>query len=188
MKKTASLTILFLFALVFSIEADENTVKYIPVANPAKLQISFADSDWNGKEVPNGQQCQRFGGSNPSTPRLMIRGIPPGTNVIIMEYSDRSYSPMDKGGHGKIGYRIPDNTKEIIIPSVPGHSFKLPKGFFIISPHQAPAWDKAGAYMPPCSGGMGNSYYVTVNAVHQSTPERKEFKLLGYAVLELGEY
>jgi hypothetical protein len=95
---------------------------------------------------------------------------------------------MDNGGHGKIGYRISENTKEITIPSVPGHSFDLPESFFIVSPHQAPHWDKAGAYMPPCSGGAGNSYYVTVNAVYQATPERKEFKLLGQAVLELGKY
>ena len=95
---------------------------------------------------------------------------------------------MDHGGHGKFGYRIPQNTKAIIIPSVTGHSFELPEGFFILSPDQAPSWDKAGAYMPPCSGGRGNAYYVTVNAVYQSKPETKEFKLLGQAVLELGKY
>lgn len=188
MKKITSLVTLFSFTLVFSLEAGENTVKYIPVANPTKLQISFADSDWNGKQVPTGQRCQRFGGSNPSTPRLMIKGIPPGTNVIIMEYSDMFWPPMNNGGHGKIGYKISENTKEIIIPSVPGHSFDLPEGFFIVSPHQEPEWDKAGAYMPPCSGGAGNSYYVIVNAVYQSTPESKEFKLLGHAALELGSY
>jgi hypothetical protein len=158
------------------------------VSKSAKLQVSFVDSMWDGKTVPKGLQCQRFGGSNPSTPRLMIKDIPPGTNAIIMEYSDRSYPPMDAGGHGKIGYRIPENTKEIIIPSVPGHSFNLPEGFFIVSAHQAPGWDKAGAYMPPCSGGRGNSYYVTVKAVYQSSSENKEFKLLGQAVLELGTY
>ena len=154
----------------------------------ANLKVSFVDPIWDGKTVPIGQQCQRFGGSNPSTPRLMIKGIPAETNAIIMEYSDRSYPPMDDGGHGKIGYRIPGNTKEIIIPSVPGHSFDLPEGFFIVSPHQAPGWDKAGAYMPPCSGGRGNSYYVTVKAVYQSSSENKEFKLIGQAVLELGTY
>ncbi len=165
-----------------------SAVKYNPVANSAKLQVAFADPDWNGEQIPTGQQCQRFGGSNPSTPHLMIKGIPPEANAIIMEYSDRSYPRMDKGGHGKIGYRISENTKEISIPSVPGHSFALPEGFFIVSPHQAPNWDKAGAYMPPCSGGRGNAYYVTVNAVYQSTPESKKYKLLGQAVLELGKY
>jgi hypothetical protein len=157
-------------------------------SKPVKLEVSFVDSIWDGKKVPKGQQCKRFGGKNPETPRLMIKNIPPGTNAIIMEFSDESYPPMDDGGHGKIGYRIPENTKEIIIPSVLGHSFKLPEGFFIVSPHQAPDWDQAGAYMPPCSGGRGNSYYVTVKAVYQSSNEDMEFKLMGQAVLQLGTY
>jgi len=57
-----------------------------------------------------------------------------------------------------------------------------------VAAHQGSSWDTAGAYMPPCSGGMGNRYYVTVNAVYQASPESKEFKLLGQAVLELGKY
>ena len=181
------MTLFFIVFLLFVTEGVASDTSNA-VSKSAKLEVSFVDSMWNGKAVPTGQQCQRFGGSNPSTPRLMIQGIPPGTNAIIMEYSDRSYSPMDDGGHGKIGYRITGNTNEIIIPSVPGHSFDLPEGFFIVSPHQAPGWDKAGAYMPPCSGGRGNSYYVTVKAVYQASNENKEFKLLGQAVLELGTY
>jgi len=188
MRKWALLmTFLFILFLLFVTEAVASDTSNA-VSKSAKLRVSFVDSMWDGKSVPAGQQCQRFGGNNPSTPRLMIKGIPPRTNAIIMEYSDRSYTPMDDGGHGKIGYRIPENTKEIIIPSVPGHSFDLPEGFFIVSPHQAPGWDKAGAYMPPCSGGRGNSYYVTVKAVYQSSSENKEFKLLGQVVLELGTY
>ncbi len=178
---------LFLLTFAFSIEAAENSVKYIPVANPAELKISFAEPDWNGKKVPSGQRCRRQGGINPSTPRLMIKGIPPAANAIIMEYSDRSFYPMDYGGHGKIGYKISQNTIEITIPSVPGHSLDLPQGFFLVSKHQG-FWNKDDAYLPPCSGGRSNSYYVTVNAVYQATPERKEFKLLGQAVLELGKY
>ncbi len=95
---------------------------------------------------------------------------------------------MDDGGHGKIGFKIPENTKEIIIQSVPGHTFELPEGFFIVSAHRNPDWDIAGAYLPPCSGGGGNAYYVTVKAVYQSSEKNKEFKLLSQAVLELGVY
>lgn len=154
----------------------------------ASLKVSFADALWDGKRVPDGQQCQRFGGTNPLTPRLKVEGIPAGTNAIVMEYSDRSYPPMDNGGHGKIGYSIPEGTTEIVIPSVPGHTFDMPEGFFIVAPHQGPGWDTAGAYMPPCSGGRGNAYYVTIKAVRQSSDEDKDFKVLGQAVLELGTY
>ena len=40
MKKITSLIMLFSFTLVLSIEAGENTVKYNPVANPAKIERS----------------------------------------------------------------------------------------------------------------------------------------------------
>jgi hypothetical protein len=188
MKKNTFLMI-FLFVtfagfLMESVLAGE----YKPVASLAKLEISFADAEWDGKTVPMGQQCQRFGGSNPSTPRLIVKNIPAGTNAIIMEYSDRDWPPMDEGGHGKIGYRIPEGTTEIVMPSVPGHTFDLPEGFFLVAAHQGSSWDKAGAYMPPCSGGMGNRYYVTVKAGFKASPESKEFKMLGQAVLELGKF
>jgi len=157
-------------------------------AEQARLEVSFADPAWDGKAIPAGQQCLRFGGQNPSTPRLMVRGITPGANAIVMEYSDRSYTPMDNGGHGIIGYRIPEGTKEITVPPVPGHSFDMPEGFFVVSPHQAPGWDRAGAYMPPCSGGMGNLYSVTVKAVSRPSAGSADFTVLGQASLDLGVY
>jgi hypothetical protein len=158
------------------------------ISRSPKLEASFVDSIWDGKTVPAGQQCRRYGGTNPATPRLLIKGIPPGANLIVMEYSDRHFFPMDDGGHGKIGFRIPENTEEIIIPSVPGHTFDLAQDFLTVAPHKNPAWDKAGAYMPPCSGGSGNEYYVTIKAVYQPTGGNREFKLLKWAELELGEF
>jgi hypothetical protein len=160
--------------------------KYKPTANMAGLDISFADSIWTGKEIPKGQQCSRFGG-NAETPKLVVKNIPAGTNALIMEYSDRSYQPMDNGGHGIIGYYISSGSQQVTIPSVPGHTFDLPKGFFLVSAHQGSTWDKAGAYMPPCSGGNGNLYVVKVKAVYDA-PEGQESKLLGEGNLSLGRY
>ena len=163
------------------------TGKYKPVSTLTTLEISFADPIWDGKSVPEGQQCSRFKG-NGATPRLTVKNLPPGTNAIIMEYSDRSYAPMDNGGHGKIGYRIPKGTTEITVPSVPGHTFDLPEGFFLVAAHANPSWDKAGAYMPPCSGGRGNYYYVTVKAVYDALSKGEESKLLGKGKIGLGRY
>lgn len=154
----------------------------------AMFRASFEDDKWDGKTVPKGQQCRKFGGKNPSTPGLLIQDIPANANAIVMEYSDRSWPPMDNGGHGKIGYKIPAGTNKVSVPSVPGHSFKLPEGFFIIAPHQSPNWDKAGAYMPPCSGGNGNQYYVTIKAVILSPGKTDTFKELSKIVLEMGGY
>lgn len=95
---------------------------------------------------------------------------------------------MDDGGHGKIGYRITKGTTETAIPSVPGHTFALPEGFFLVAAHQGSSWDKAGAYMPPCSGGMGNRYYVTVKAIYQTSSKGEESKLLGMGKIDLGVF
>ena len=54
-------------------------------------------------------------------------GLPKGTNTILMEYSDRDSKGMNNGGYGQIHYKLAST--------------------------EASAWDKAGAYMPPCSWG-----------------------------------
>ncbi len=165
------------------------TATTIPTNVPVMdLELTFDDSDWDGKTVPVGQQCQSQGGDNPSTPRIIVSSIPEGSNAIVLEFSDRDYRPMDDGGHGKIGFLILEGTKEAVIPSIPGHSFNLPNDFFIIQEHQASSFDTAGAYMPPCSGGIGNSYYVTVKAVMLISEEDKTYTLLGQGTLELGKY
>jgi methyltransferase (TIGR00027 family) len=152
------------------------------------FQVLFADPEWDGERVPKGQQCLRFGGNNPSTPSLVVKNIPRGTTAVIMEYSDKSYYPMDQGGHGKIGYCIADDKRYVTIPPVPGHSFDLPEGFFLVSRHRGGAWDRAGAYMPPCSGGRGNLYYVTVKAVNNVRDDNKTFDVLDETVLQMGRY
>ena len=154
----------------------------------AGLKAAFADALWDGKAVPDGQQCQKFGGKDPATPALTVSNIPAEANAIIMEYGDRNYEHMNHGGHGKIGYRIEAGTSEASIPSVPGHSLEVPEGFFVVAAHKAPSWDTEGAYLPPCSGGKGNRYGVTVKAVSQSAAEGAEAKVLGEVDLSFGKY
>lgn len=149
------------------------------------FKAELADPSWDGEWVPKGMQCQKFGGDGPRTPGLVVSDIPQGTNVLIFEYSDRSHQPMDNGGHGKFGYALNNQTGTAWIPQVSGHSFDLPKGFFLIEAHRNPKWDKAGAYMPPCSGGKKNSYYVKVKAA-QIKDDQLEIK--AKSVLELGKY
>ena len=159
------------------------TLLAIPALS-AELELSFVDSAWDGDLVPDGQQCQKFEGRG-ATPEIKVSGIPSGANALILEFSDRSYKPMDDGGHGKLGYEIEPGAGEVTIPSVAGHTTDLPEGFYVVAEHQAPNWDKAGAYLPPCSGGRGNSYYVTVKAVHRMGDENHE---QASAVLEMGKY
>ncbi|MCU7885549.1 MAG: hypothetical protein KZQ82_15265 [Candidatus Thiodiazotropha sp. (ex Lucinoma annulata)] len=154
-------------------------------ADNKPLSVSLTDPAWDGKTVPVGQQCEKFGGKG-ITPLLTIQQIPEGASAIIMEYSDRTYQPMDHGGHGKFGYRIQPNSTAVNIPSVAGHTFNLPNNFFLIEAQRAPTWDKEGAYLPPCSGGKGNDYYVTVKAVMEVDGGIR--KVLGEAELPLGKY
>lgn len=137
----------------------------LAVSLPLKaMVVELADPVWGGEKIPQGMQCQKFGGDGPRTPALMISAIPENTNLLIFEYSDESHKPMDNGGHGKFGYALNEPVSQQWVPQVSGHSFELPKGFFMIEQHRNPKWDKAGAYMPPCSGGRNNLYYVTVKA------------------------
>lgn len=162
------------------------TSQYKPAETMAKIQIKFSDPKWDGRNIPIGQQCNKFGG-NGGTPSFLIENIPVETNALIFEYSDRDNTQMNNGGHGKISYTIKPGSPKVTVPSIPGHTFELPDNFVIISAHANPSWDKAGAYMPPCSGGKGHLYYVTVKAVFNA-PDKKDSKLLGQGRLDLGRY
>lgn len=161
-------------------------VFFAVIANPASsMEVSFADAKWDGKAVPTGQQCQKFGGKAPGTPRFQIAQLPSGTTEIVFEYSDRDYAPMDKGGHGIVAYKLNVKATDVVVPSMPGHTFELPSPFTSVKAHQGPGWDKAGAYMPPCSGGKGNNYYVTIKAVGTKGSEKE---VLAEKVIEMGKF
>jgi len=149
--------------------------------NASALDVKFTDNIWNGVNIPEGQQCQKFGGMNPSTPKLIVSDIPTGSNAIILEYSDRDAKKMDNGGHGKMKFVINSTSGKVEIPSVPGHTFEIPSGFTMIEAHRGAGWDKEGAYMPPCSGGKGHAYYLTIKSL-------KDDKVTAETVIEMGKY
>lgn len=149
------------------------------------LKASLAEVAWDGNNIPAGQQCARFGGKG-ATPAIKVEQIPAGANALVMEFSDQTYQPMNNGGHGKIAYRITSGSKQTTIPSVAGHSFDLPDGFILIEAQRAPTWDKAGAYLPPCSGGKGNTYSVTVRAVKEA--DGKIGATLAETTIKMGQY
>jgi len=150
-------------------------------AYASALEVKLADSAWDGVKIPVEQQCDKFGGEKPATPKLHITDIPSGSNLIVLEYSDRDSEKMNNGGHGSMSYSIDSASKTANIPSVPGHSFELPEKFTMIEAHRGAGWDKEGAYMPPCSGGNNHAYYVTVKAM-------KGEMVTAETVLELGKF
>lgn len=157
------------------------SVAFLVSTNAFAFDAKFADDSWDGMHVPKGQQCQKFGGNNPATPRLIVSGIPSGSTALVLEYSDRDYEPMDDGGHGKMKFLLDPQTSAVEVPAVLGHTFDIPPTFKLIEAHRGPSWDKAGAYMPPCSGGRGNAYYVKVKAVEGE-------QVTATTILEMGTY
>ena len=152
------------------------------------FEVNFTNSAWGGKKIPEKQQCQKFGGVNPMSPEIKITGIPQKTEAILLKFNDDSYNKMKHGGHGIVGMLIDPGTTEIIFPAIPGHTFDLPDGVFVVRPQKNPSWDKAGAYLPPCSGGQGNKYSVTVQASKIKNLDKKKFKKIARKKITMGRY
>lgn len=160
---------------------------YHEAAQVSDLSIQLVEPGWSGKVIPDGQQCKKFGG-NGHSPQLYISHIPGDAQAIIVEFSDRSWFPMNHGGHGKIGIVIKPGQTELRFPSVAGESFELPNNrMFIFHQHRG-GRGEPGAYLPPCSGGRGNQYYADVKAVKQVDIDQQTAVLVGQGSIMLGTY
>ena len=161
-------------------------VSLFSTPSQAGMEAWLTDTAWNGQEIPDGQQCSRHGGSG-STPPLKITGIPAGTDEIAIAFNDESFPLMNNGGHGVLGFTL-DNNRFISLPAIPGETNNLPVGVRSIVPHQATAagYSPGTAYLPPCSGGMGNRYSVTITAIELTSKGRA--RLLDQIKLPLGRY
>lgn len=131
------------------------------------LTVAFADAKWTGGAVPADEVCKKFGGANSASPRLNVSGIPAGANALVIEFNDLTYAPLSSnGGHGAVLYALPGGGPSVTIPSVPAQTMNVPQGFTMLK-KSAGDWPglENGAYLPPCSGGRGNSYVAIVYAV-----------------------
>lgn len=178
--KTALLT-----AAAFAVAACQPTNPSASAGVPS-LSVAFADPSWNGKTIPAGQQCKKFGG-NGATPALRVSGIPRDANAIVVEFNDLSYAPLaTNGGHGKIGFWV--SGEVATLPAVPGGTNEMPAGVFLDAQNRATgAWASAG-YLPPCSGGSGNLYVAEVKAIYKPTKAGEQGKLLAIGKIDLGRY
>ncbi len=162
------------------------TARYAPVEHVAKLNVAFTDARWTGDAVPAIGTCKRDGGESLS-PSLVVRNIPSGATDIIIEFNDLSYPPLSSGGgHGSIRVPVAGQT-EVVIPSVPGETFKLPESVFMESAHSGTIGN-SGAYLGPCSGGRGNVYQADVLAVSKSTGPSQPSRLFGKGSITLGTH
>ena len=131
----------------------------------AELTIRLTDPKWDGQQVPKDQVCQKFKGAG-ATPAMQVTGVPTGTQALVVAFNDESYGPMDKGGHGVLRFDVAAGNTSFDLPEIPGETDDLPDGVSKVSGHRAPGWSgTGGAYLPPCSGGRGNTNSATVSAV-----------------------
>lgn len=151
------------------------------------LTVSFVNPEWNGKTIPSGQQCRMFGGKG-GTPALKVDDIPAGANAIIIEYNDLSFGPLSNGGgHGTIGHWI--KGPSATLAAVPGETASdLPANTFIERKALSSGQYASPGYLPPCSGGRGNTYAAVVKAVYKATREGEESQLLAQQKITLGSY
>ena len=110
----------------------------------AKLQVTFADSSWNGKKIPKGQHGKKFGGEG-SALELDVSGIPEGATAILVEFNDASYQPpSSRGGHGIVGFEYAGGG-EAVLPPVPGGTEETPHGTWTEKKNRATgAWKSTG--------------------------------------------
>jgi len=150
-------------------------------AMAADLEVEFTDPKWTGKLVPEDQVCQRFEGKG-STPPMHVSGIPAGAEMIVVEFNDESYDPMDRGGHGIVGFAVSAGAAEADLPAVPGESDDLPAGVTTVKAHRGSGWSgTGGAYLPPCSGWNGNKYTAKLKAMGGG-------KILAEGFIKLGKF
>jgi len=164
--------------------AGTGAIIYTPTETVAELQVSFVDSSWDGTTIPVSGICKegRGGGRSPS---MRIGGIPSGADAIVVEFNDTGRPYLaEYGGHGAI-WMATGGATELVIPSVQERSSELPAGVHMEHAHMAEGFGP-GAYLAPCSLGMGHLYVAHIMAVRRQGPEGP--LLLAEASLPLGLY
>jgi hypothetical protein len=149
------------------------------------LSVTFTDPVWNGKRIPDGQHCKKFGGSG-ATPPLTVSNIPAEANAIVVEFNDKSYGKLSRdGGHGKIGFHITPGASTVMLPAVSGGTKSMPDGVWLVKKNRATGGWRSDGYLPPCSGGKGNKYEAEVYAVIVSGDDYEE---IAEGEIKLGKY
>ena len=133
-------------------------------ANAFAMDVTFDDAAWNGKKIPEGQQCLNYEGKSPATPSMTVSNIPAGAESLVFVYSDVSNKRMQQGGHGMVEFALPKDATSAKIPRVFGHTYEVPVGIEMVAEYRSRKGEAGGAYKPPCSGGKNHLYTVDVQA------------------------
>ena len=150
-------------------------------ANAFAMDVKFNNAAWNGKKIPEGQQCLNYDGKNPATPSMTVSNIPMGAESLVFVYSDVSNKRMQHGGHGIVEFNLLEGATSAEIPRVFGHTYEVPVGIEMVAEYRSRAGEAGGAYKPPCSGGKNHLYTVDVQAWQGDS-------VLAETTVEMGRY
>ena len=140
-----------------------------------EMTVQFNGKGWDGIKVPQGEICRQYGGAG-STPPLKITNIPKGADKIRTEFNAEDYARMANGGHGILLFDH-NGSQQAVLKPVAGETNEMPKGTTLVSANR---WSGYG-YLPPCSGGTGSRYSVTVRAM-------KGNEVLDQSTIIIGKY
>ncbi|WP_201554824.1 RNA-binding protein [Psychrobacter immobilis] len=133
-------------------------------ANAFAMDVKFNDAAWNGKKIPEGQQCLNYDGKNPATPSMTVSNIPMGAESLVFVYNDVSNKRMQHGEHGIVEFNLPEGATNAEILRVFGHTYEVPVGIEMVAEYRSRTGEAGGAYKPPCTGGKNHLYTVDVQA------------------------
>ena len=155
---------------------------YLKPSVEENFSVSFLNPDHWGEKLNETQVCYKFGSHQANSafsPSFVLSHIPSAAVDVVFSYNDTDYEHMDNGGHGIYGYKLPANRQTVVVPAIMGEQ-AVPQGFFAIQEHLSQDWSGTqGVYLPPCSGGQGHVYTVTVSLRDQQgqTIEQKTLTL-----------
>lgn len=151
------------------------------------LSVKFLQpTNWDGSTVPSSQSCRSEGGRG-STPPLYVTGIPPETNLIILEINNLDIPELsENGGYGSIGFYHSGEQSAMLMP-VPGETYSLPNFAFEEKASRVNP-SRPWPYTPPCIAKDYN-YSAKVKAVRRTGSfDKQKTQLLGVGEIALGEY
>lgn len=140
-----------------------------------EMTIQLNGKNQDGIKIPTNEICRRYVG-NGSTPPLKITKISKGTDKIQTEYNAVDYAKLANGGHGIFQFEH-NGSQQASLKSIQGETNEMPKGVTMISSNR---WSGYG-YLPPCSGGAGSRYSVTIKAM-------KGTDVLDQSTVVIGKY
>jgi len=162
---------IWLFVLFFSALASNFLVISL---NAAELKAIFLDAKWDGKKIPDDQQCITQGGVNPSTPKIKVTGIPSGAKSILMTITDYNYGSA--GLHGVFRFKVADGATEMVLPAIAETAKNFPSGVEI-EKYESGGMSQEGNYLPPCSDRRSHMYASEIQVVDSDDEELALFDL-----------